>query len=429
LIQFADQLPAQVAITNGYSQMPLDVVVLNDAAHVNGGAAAVAVQSAVGLAQAGFRVTFIAAQGPIASELEGSNVQVVLARVSDSNHGPTSNLILRRLWNVSAGKVTARVLEGRDRHNCVVHAHNWHGALSASAPGTALQRGFEVICTLHDYNIACPTGSFFDQKSARICPLTPLSAKCVVRACTGNSASKALEVLRQLIQIRSGIPRKIRHFVTVSEFSESILRTYFGPEASVYRVSNPLDVSRGRPVDVAHNQIFSMIARLDRAKGVTLFAEATRRGDFKCCFVGDGRCRSEILRENPSAEVTGWLPLKEVRDQLSRTRCLVLPSIWYEAQPLCVLEASAMGVPSIVSDICASREQIEDGITGFLFRTGDVDSLVAGLRRLEDDNLVARLGRNAFERFWADPPTIERHVQALAAVYEKVLARRGEPVV
>jgi glycosyltransferase involved in cell wall biosynthesis len=405
--------------------MPMDVVVINDTAHVDGGAAAVAVQSAAGLAQAGFRVTFIAAQGPIASELVRSNVQVVLARKGQGDHGPTSNVNLRRVWNVSAAKATARVLEGLDQHNCVVHAHNWHAALSASAPSTALALGFEVVCTLNDYNIACPTVGFFDQKAGQICPLAPLSARCVMRSCTRHSAGKALAILRQLIQMKAGIPRKIRHFITVSEFSEAVLRPYFAPETSAYRISNPVDVSRERPVDVTHNQVFLMVARLERTKGVTLFAEAARRGDVKCCFVGDGRCRGEIMRENPSAEVTGWLSSKGVREHLRRSRSLVLPSIWYEAQPLSVLESSAMGVPSIVSDSCASREQVEDGVTGLHFRGGDVESLIAGLHRLKDDKLVARLGGNAFERFWADPPTIERHVQALALVYESMLARQG----
>jgi glycosyltransferase involved in cell wall biosynthesis len=89
-----------------------------------------------------------------------------------------------------------------------------------------------------------------------------------------------------------------------------------------------------------------------------------------------------------------------------------------------VLQASAIGVPSIVSDACAAREQIQDGVTGLLFRNGNVESLIAGLQRLQDDKLVTALGINAYNRFWANPPTIERHVQALAAIYERMLATR-----
>jgi glycosyltransferase involved in cell wall biosynthesis len=401
--------------------MVLDVVIINDTAYVDGGAAAVAVQSAAGLARAGFRVTFVAALGPIAPELQESDVKVVLAQTREVSGGPSSRLMLRRIWNSSASKVTACVLDDLDRRKCVVHAHNWHSAISVSAISVALDLGFELVCTLNDYNIACPAVSFFDRSAMRICALRPLSLKCLARACTRHPASKALAVLRHVVQLQAGIPQKLRHFVTVSDLSESVLRPYFVKEASVYRIFNPVRVPYSQPVAVACNRIYSMVARLETLKGVLLFAEAARLGGLHCRFVGDGPCRDGILRQNSEAEVTGWLSAAEVWEQLKCSRCLVFPSLWYEAQPLAVLQASAIGVPSIVSDACAAREQIEDGVTGLLFRNGDVESLLTSLRRLEDDNFVATLGLNAFNRFWANPPTIERHVAALAAVYDRVL--------
>jgi glycosyltransferase involved in cell wall biosynthesis len=167
-----------------------------------------------------------------------------------------------------------------------------------------------------------------------------------------------------------------------------------------------------------------MVSRLEVIKGGELFAEAARLGGFRCLFVGDGPCRSEIRQKNPAAEITGWLPSESVWQQLRLSRCLVFPSLWYEAQPLVVLQASAVGVPSIVSDGCAARDQVEDGVTGLLFKNGDVESLLASLQHLQDDKLVTTLGINAYNRFWADPPTMERHVHALAVVYERMLAAR-----
>jgi glycosyltransferase involved in cell wall biosynthesis len=233
-----------------------------------------------------------------------------------------------------------------------------------------------------------------------------------------------LALLRHGLQAQAGIPRKIRHFITVSEFSETVLRPYLGRGASLYRLSNPLEVSRSKPVAVARNQTHSMVGRLETPKGVLLFAQAARRGGFQSCFVGDGPCRDEILQRNPDAEVTGWLASKEVWEQLKRSRVLIFPSLWYEAQPLAVLQASALGVPSIVSDACAAREQVEDGVTGLLFRNGDLESLLDGLRRLRDDKLVAALGINAYNRFWSDPPTLERHVAALSTIYKDMISPR-----
>ena len=49
----------------------LDIIVANDFAHVNGGSAQVALSSAVGLAERGHRVTFLAAVPPVAESAHG----------------------------------------------------------------------------------------------------------------------------------------------------------------------------------------------------------------------------------------------------------------------------------------------------------------------------------------------------------------------
>ncbi len=80
-------------------------------------------------------------------------------------------------------------------------------------------------------------------------------------------------------------------------------------------------------------------------------------------------------------------------------RALVFPSLWYEGQPLTVMEAKAMGTPVVVSDGCAGREEIEDGVAGLWFANGDADALASALTRLGDDLLAARLSRGAHQSF------------------------------
>ncbi len=60
----------------------------------------------------------------------------------------------------------------------------------------------------------------------------------------------------------------------------------------------------------------------------------------------------------------------------------------------------------IVSDGCAGREDVEDGVTGFWFKSGDAEDLARALRLVEDDARVARLSAAAYSAYWADPPTL-----------------------
>ena len=102
--------------------------------------------------------------------------------------------------------------------------------------------------------------------------------------------------------------------------------------------------------------------------------------------------------------------------------CLVFPSLWYETQGLVVLEAAAKGVPAIVSDGCAARDLIVHGETGLLFRNGDVADLCQKIMMLKDPKLAEYLGRQAYERYWANPYTIDYHIKGLESVYMKLIS-------
>ncbi len=88
---------------------------------------------------------------------------------------------------------------------------------------------------------------------------------------------------------------------------------------------------------------------------------------------------------------------------------------------LVTMEASAMGVPCVVTDVNAVRESVEQGKNGFLVPYGDVDAFVQKVEMLiEDASLRAQMGQTAIriaqERF-----DIRRVARSYEAVYEAVL--------
>lgn len=64
--------------------------------------------------------------------------------------------------------------------------------------------------------------------------------------------------------------------------------------------------------------------------------------------------------------------------------CFVMPS-YREGFPNTVLEAGAMGLPSIVTDINGSREIIMEGQNGLIVPSKDVDALYAAMERMLTD--------------------------------------------
>ena len=88
---------------------------------------------------------------------------------------------------------------------------------------------------------------------------------------------------------------------------------------------------------------------------------------------------------------------QDIPKLLSETAILVFPStVAHFARP--VIEASAMGVPAVASDIGGPKELILHGKTGYLVPPADSEALAESIRRLlETPELRTEMGKNGIE--------------------------------
>lgn len=93
----------------------------------------------------------------------------------------------------------------------------------------------------------------------------------------------------------------------------------------------------------------------------------------------------------------------DVRPYLVGADVFVFPS-HREGFPNVVLEAGAMGLPSIVTDINGSREIIENHYNGVIVAPGDAKALEAAMDTLRDSSVRARMAghcRDHVLRYWS----------------------------
>lgn len=403
----------------------VNIIIINDYGFINGGAAKVAIDSAVGLSKKGYDVQFFTAVGPPEPVLIKNNINVTCLSQYDILNDPIRlRAVTQGIWNVKAAQVMAALLNRYSPSNTVVHVHGWTKALSSSPIKMALKHGYKVVLTLHDYFSACPNGGFFDHPENTVCKRIPLSSSCVKYNCdVRNYPQKLWRVSRQIVQqYRGDVPSGVSGFIAVSDFSLSILRDYLPAEALVKVIPNPVHMGQGDPVPVEKNENFIFAGRLSSEKGGFLFAEAVQKSNVNGVIVGDGPQAAAIKSKYPNLRYTGWLTSSEVRHNLKDAYALVFPSLWYEAQPLTVLEALSMGIPVIVSDTTAAREFVVDGETGLWFDGGNVIELSKKMIGLRDNKKLAKqLGHSAYERFWQNPFTVERYIESLKHFYEEIL--------
>ena len=403
----------------------MNIVVVNDYATINGGAAKVAIDSAIGLAKQGFQVVYFAATGPIEPALMNNGIKVICLEQQDILQDPKRlRAATRGIWNMLAAKQMADLLRQYSPDNTIIHVHGWTKALSSSPIRVAIQRGFKVVLTLHDYFTACPNGGFFDYPAKSICKRSALSVSCVTRNCDVRSYPQKLwRVARQIVQEKIGrVPSGISGFIAVSDFSLSVLREYLPSDALIKVINNPISWVRGVPVDVEKNESFIFVGRLSKEKGALLFADAAQKSGVKGIVVGDGPEAMAIKALYPRLRYTGWLSPTDVRNTLKDARALVFSSLLYETQGLIVLEAMSLGIPAIVPSTAATREFVVDGKTGLWFKGGDAIDLEKKMMMLFGySELVKKLGRSAYERFWKNPFTLQVHIDSVKRFYKEIL--------
>ncbi len=140
---------------------------------------------------------------------------------------------------------------------------------------------------------------------------------------------------------------------------------------------------------------FIFIGRIVRDKGVDELVEAfsrlyKERQDIRLLLVGPAEDdldpvsarTKEIIRRCKGIEAVG--SQKDVRPWLAASDCFVFPS-YREGFPNVVIEAGAMGLPSIVTDINGSREIIIEGKNGTIIPSKNADALYTAMQRMITD--------------------------------------------
>lgn len=402
----------------------MNVIIVNDYASVQGGAAQVAVNSARGLAEKGMLVCFIFASGNVADELYHPNITLVNLEQFDLLGDPSRvRAAVLGLWNPVVKNRIEILLSEFSESETVVHIHSWVKALSISAVYAVKQSGFKTVVTLHDYFTACPNGGFFNFKTSSPCHLTPLSYSCLTSNCDNRSYTQKLwRVMRQYVNNISRVFDKNINFIYVSDFSLNILKWYLPKDSRFWFVPNPTAFIKPQTF-TALGEAFTYIGRLAPEKGVLQFARAAAKAGVKTRFVGTGELEDKLKQIIPNAEFTGWADKVDVQRFINDSRAVVMPSQLFETQGLVVAEASSQGVPCIVSDICAGREYVDDGVTGLWYRGDDESDLVSKIELLSTDfTLAQKLGSNAFSTYWKAPTTLDVHVERLIECYSLMLA-------
>jgi glycosyltransferase involved in cell wall biosynthesis len=225
--------------------------------------------------------------------------------------------------------------------------------------------------------------------------------------------------------LRNRTYRSASSIVALTDASAQHLRSRFGvPVTVIPSAVDPPPLESNRSAARSTKRIVAA-GRLEYEKGfdrlLDVFAGLPETcSDWSLRILGEGSARADLERQvaslNLSDRVTmpGWV--EPIWEELASATMFVLPSR-YEGFPSALMEAMAMGVPSIAVD-CESgpRAVIRDPSWGMLV-PNEVGALSAGIRRLIEEpeyrEQLGQAGKQVVEQFGWDA-MIERYESLLA---------------
>jgi glycosyltransferase involved in cell wall biosynthesis len=213
------------------------------------------------------------------------------------------------------------------------------------------------------------------------------------------------------------------------------------PASDVTLVPNAIDLRRFSPAAArrdparielglpASARVVAGVGRLNPQKNFSLFLDiaaqlAPRLPDLHFLLAGDGP-EEKMLREKAVAlgisdRVTFSGYVADTRLVYLAADVLLMPSR-YEGLPMTLLEAMAMGLPVVASQLDGIAEVIGDGREGFLVPSDDASLFVERTAALlQDAEFSSRIAQNARAKIEASF-SVERMTSAVEEIYDRFL--------
>lgn len=353
----------------------------------------------------------------------------------ETRKGPLKQVknMVNYFYHFEAAKKIEQLI--KDERPDIAHIHLMWGQITPSIFPVLRKYHIPILFTVHDYRIVCPAYTFRDG-SGRICEdcKGKFFYKCFTHTCCkGSKVMSAVMAAEQYFRNAFFNPAKyIDGFLYVSNFARDIQEKYMPavkniPNITLYNFSTSIAET---PKTMPKEKYFLYFGRLSYEKGVRTLLEAFK--DLPECtlkVVGTGP-KEDGLKEfvrtygMKNVEFLGYKRGKELKDLVANAYFVIVPSEWYENNPMTIIEAYSAGTPVIGARIGGIPEIVVEGETGYQFESGNSKGLrevVEKANSLSAENYV-NYSAGAI-KFAHDKLSLDNYYPRLSAFYESFLKK------
>jgi glycosyltransferase involved in cell wall biosynthesis len=341
---------------------------------------------------------------------DGYFVKEIDYRKALNNRNPFNafRVILHSIYSIEARRNIARLLDKVKPD--IVHLQSIRHHLTKSILPELDKRNIPVVWTLHDFKEICPNTSFYNGRTiCESCKGKKYANILWNRCKKGSLAASLVTYLEAKINDYLNYEKCVDLYISPSKFLKNKFIEYgYCPQKIIY-LPNFMELDDFVP-QYNYEDYLLFIGRLEKGKGLTTmvkgFAGAKNIGNLLGLKIaGAGSIEGELKdlfdrMEVSNIEILGFKQGSELKDLTQKAKAVIIPSECYENYPFSGLEAMAYGKPIIASRIGGIPEQVEDGVTGFLFEPFDEDQLSAKINLLNSltKEEIKEMGRRARQK-------------------------------
>lgn len=312
----------------------------------------------------------------------------------------------------------------------LVHVHNTLMLISPAVYYAARREGAAVVQSVHNFRLLCPGAVFYrDGHVCEDCLQKGLGCALKHRCYRGSFAQTLCCVLSMKLHRATGIYKKLT-YICLTEFNKQKLLSLKGlsPEQIFVKPNSVEPAKKIMPWEGRERQIL-YVGRLEERKGVKVLLESWRRlGPQAPTLVlcGSGPLESwcgDFVRENglKNVKALGFVENSRVREMLSESMAMILPTQLYEGFPISIAEAFSVGTPVLVSRLGNAGSLVEEGVTGLKFDQEDPDSIARTVRAFLEEK--RDWSKAALEKYRGEL-TPEENYRRLLETYERAVASK-----
>lgn len=275
----------------------------------------------------------------------------------------------------------------------VVHLNNVHTQLSPVMAELAHQRGIKVVWTLHDYKLLCPRYDCLKNGNT-ICETCFNGDK---KACLDNKCMKGSKLAsfigykEAVTWNRERLEASTDVFICPSQFmadkmvqggfSKSKMQTlcnFIDVEKCKFSSTDGTDYTDDVELLPKKENYYCFIGRLSHEKGAKTLIEAANQLPYKLVIIGGGPLMDELKSvAHTNIEFVGFKQWDDIKQLVGKARFSVIPSEWYENNPLSVIEAQCLGTPVLGANIGGIPE-----LTDYTFSSGNIADLKTKIEKM-----------------------------------------------